>query len=450
MPAPEPEFARPVALSLREIVRDDGPLSAASVRTLATDLARTLAASATAHGNLSPDTVLLTPDGPRFADGTEPDPACMPPEQTREHDLIPPTDIFALGAVLAYATTGRSPFGEGSAELIAYRIAYHAPDLNGLPDDLRELVASCLAKDPSARPTATDLAVGVPSAPESPTIVRLDTTRPDAARLTDTIPNVTPLADDPEPPWPTFAADPREALLSQLAGSMQSVLTNSATAFAALRDRQAVQTAPKPEPKAAAPAVARHQRSQSPHQRSSASTDPLEYRGIPSPRRPRLRPVAITNTNRGKQRLYALLGMLLGLVVCLSTSLRTLVLAYPVFVVLGLLIGGALVSKRDVLTVSAQGLHIRQREKSPDRRRLASFRIDWDDLQTIRIAVDKKNVRVLVYFAAPRREAWFQDNNVRPHRDGYEIFKVPCANRSETSHVATRIRRALEPFTETY
>ncbi|MEV4252551.1 protein kinase [Spirillospora sp. NPDC049652] len=199
-------------LTLRDLVRDDGPLPASSVRTLAVDLARLLAASGTAHGTLSPDTIRLTPDGPRLAEGSAPDPAYMSPEQAREHDLVPPADIFALGAVLAYAATGRNPFGEGPHELLAYRIAYHVPDLDGLPDDLQDLIKSCLSKTPSARPTATDLA-----------------------------------------PAPPSAADPREALLTQLAGSMQAVLTNSATMFATLRDRRPTPAAARPRSPSPAP-----------------------------------------------------------------------------------------------------------------------------------------------------------------------------------------------------
>jgi hypothetical protein len=60
--------------------------------------------------------------------------------------------VFALGVVLAFAT-GIRPFGAGPAEAISYRVAHEEPDLSGLDPQLRDVVAACLAKEPSERPT---------------------------------------------------------------------------------------------------------------------------------------------------------------------------------------------------------------------------------------------------------------------------------------------------------
>lgn len=386
--------AAAAAPSLRDIVRDDGPLPASSVRTLAVDLARALSGLhlSGAVGCLSPDAVLLGASGPSVPDTADPNPAYLSPEQTRAEDVVPPTDIFALGACLAYAATGRDPFGEGAAEVLAYRIAYHDPDLDGIPSDLGELIASCLAKSPADRPTATDITLH---------------TFEESARLL--------AAHDDVEPGHLDAADPRAALLVQAAGSMRAVLTNRATAFAVLRDRQARPgdaAVPAPREGVSAPKTVK---SRSAARRSRATADPLDYRCTPRTQPTDLGRSRITDSARRS----ALLGLLAP-------------------------------RRRDILTVDAQGLQIRQRDTSADRRRQATYRIPWSDLNSIHIAVDKKCVRVFVMFAVPHREAWFQDNNVRRYGNGYEIFKLPCKNRQEIQRVALRIRGALGPYTEGY
>lgn len=61
------------------------------------------------------------------------------------------SDVFALGATLVWATTGRTPF-EGMAP--HDRLAGMPPDLDSVPDALVDLVESCLALRPESRPTA--------------------------------------------------------------------------------------------------------------------------------------------------------------------------------------------------------------------------------------------------------------------------------------------------------
>ncbi|WP_405979976.1 serine/threonine-protein kinase [Streptomyces sp. NBC_00158] len=164
--------------SLRQVVaRDFGPLPARTVRILAAGLAYALQdvhRAGLIHRDLKPSNVLLTIDGPRVIDFgiarplDEADggltrtgqlvgsPGFMAPEQVRGGPVTPACDVFCLGAVLAYASTGRLPFGDaehpgGTAGLLL-RIVEAEPDLDGVPDGLRELVADCLRKDPAARP----------------------------------------------------------------------------------------------------------------------------------------------------------------------------------------------------------------------------------------------------------------------------------------------------------
>ncbi|MFJ3310791.1 protein kinase [Streptomyces sp. NPDC086549] len=163
-------------LSLGEAVAGHGPWPPQPVLALGAALAEALEAIHTAgvvHRDLKPSNVLLAADGPRVIDfgisvaseasalthtgmtiGT---PGFMSPEQLTGHTVGPASDIFALGAVLAYTTTGVGPFGTGSAHALHFRTVYEQPNLDSLPPELRHLVAACLAKQPDQRPTVADL-----------------------------------------------------------------------------------------------------------------------------------------------------------------------------------------------------------------------------------------------------------------------------------------------------
>jgi serine/threonine protein kinase len=162
--------------SLAEAVTGDGPMAARPALALAAGLAESLSAihaAGVVHCDLKPSNVLLSPDGPRVIDfgisraaGTVSaagvgwvtgSPGFMSPEQALGGEIGPPSDIFSLGAVLSFATTGRGPFGRGSRPEVAYRLVYGLPDLGEVPAGLRPLVERCLAKDPARRPTADEV-----------------------------------------------------------------------------------------------------------------------------------------------------------------------------------------------------------------------------------------------------------------------------------------------------
>ncbi|MEU0302447.1 protein kinase [Streptomyces sp. NPDC006175] len=154
-----------------------GPLPERSVRILGAGLAGALQdihGAGLIHRDLKPSNVLMTIDGPRVIDfgiaralETVADggltrtgamigsPGFMSPEQVRGERVTPACDVFCLGSVLAYAATGRLPFGvaDSGAHALMYRIAQEDPDLTGVPVDLVELIRDCLAKDPAARPS---------------------------------------------------------------------------------------------------------------------------------------------------------------------------------------------------------------------------------------------------------------------------------------------------------
>jgi hypothetical protein len=157
--------------SLRSVIRARGPLPAEAVWKLAGGLAEALTdihASGLVHRDLKPENVLLADDGPKVIDfgisraldatvmtetgvvlGT---PAFMSPEQAEGRPTGEASDVFALGSVLAYAATGRPPFGGGPAAAAIFRIVSAGPDLDGVPAPLRALISQCLEKIPARRP----------------------------------------------------------------------------------------------------------------------------------------------------------------------------------------------------------------------------------------------------------------------------------------------------------
>jgi Protein kinase domain/WD domain, G-beta repeat len=130
--------------------------------------------------------VLLAADGPRVIDfgitraldataltqtgmlvGT---PGFMSPEQAEGTPAGPPSDVFSLGSVLAFAVTGAGPFGEGTPASLIYRIVHAQPALDTVPGPLRDLIAGCLAKAPADRPTLAHLMDTISARSAPPTV----------------------------------------------------------------------------------------------------------------------------------------------------------------------------------------------------------------------------------------------------------------------------------------
>ncbi len=86
-------------------------------------------------------------------------PGWMAPEQALGQGTTEAIDVFSWGATVAFAATGRPPFGEGRPEAILYRIVHEQPDLSGLNPRLWNPVVSALQKDPSQRPSPDQLLV---------------------------------------------------------------------------------------------------------------------------------------------------------------------------------------------------------------------------------------------------------------------------------------------------
>ncbi|MET8246143.1 PQQ-binding-like beta-propeller repeat protein [Streptomyces sp. NPDC005202] len=165
------------APSLEEIVNECGPLPAQAVRWLAAGVAEALQSihgAGLVHRDLKPSNVLVVEDGPRVIDfgiasgvsntrltmtnvavGT---PAYMSPEQAKDsRSVTGASDVFSLGSTLVFAATGHAPFHGANPVETVFMLLREGPDLEGLPDELRPLIESCMQMEASARPTPADL-----------------------------------------------------------------------------------------------------------------------------------------------------------------------------------------------------------------------------------------------------------------------------------------------------
>jgi serine/threonine-protein kinase len=130
------------------------------------------------HRDIKPANVMMTPAGPKVvdfgiaatagapdkptSDGMRGTPAYLAPERLMDGQVMPASDVYALGVVLYRMVSGTVPW---LAETVTQMIEAHEyqdpaplPPVDGLPAEVAELCQRCLAKLPHQRPTAHEVA----------------------------------------------------------------------------------------------------------------------------------------------------------------------------------------------------------------------------------------------------------------------------------------------------
>jgi serine/threonine-protein kinase len=162
--------------TLRDVIRQEGPLLPERAVEIAAAVTRALAAAHEAglvHRDVKPGNVMLTPEGEvKVMDfgiartstgdtltqtatvlGTA---SYLSPEQAQSQPVDPRSDIYSLGCVIYEMLTGQPPFTGESPVSIAYKHVRETPLPPGrknpdVPQSIDAVVMKCLAKNPANR-----------------------------------------------------------------------------------------------------------------------------------------------------------------------------------------------------------------------------------------------------------------------------------------------------------
>ncbi len=185
-------------------IAQNGPLSGMLLKTFAQGICEAISDIHTAgivHRDLKPSNVMVGPDGVKVLDfgvsvlqeavaltktgvfvGTT---SWLSPEQVRGQTVASASDVFNLGLLLVYASTGEHAFGDGRPDAVMYRVVHDEPNLGGMSGSLREIARSCLQKSPALRPGVIALRDLLTAQSESPANIGAPTT---ATRISPEIP----------------------------------------------------------------------------------------------------------------------------------------------------------------------------------------------------------------------------------------------------------------------
>ena len=161
---------------LKTLVLEDGPFDENSWYELAKGLLEGLSAiheNKVIHRDIKPSNILISDSGPKIIDfgiaqtseatsltstgliaGS---PAWLSPEQINGDKVTYSSDFFSAGAVLNFAVSGISPWGDNTKitkDVIYNRILQKQPDLSSLNILQKSLVEKMMQKDPKSRPSA--------------------------------------------------------------------------------------------------------------------------------------------------------------------------------------------------------------------------------------------------------------------------------------------------------
>lgn len=142
-----------------------GPVGAEELAVQVLTVLQGLHALRVEHRNVSPSTVMVGSLGtvlmdPGFGlpvgEGSEEAWRFAAPEQMRGDAGGAATDLFSWAATVAFAASGRAPFGWLTASKFLELTDASSADLADLAPPLRDLVRDCLDLNPRVRPTATE------------------------------------------------------------------------------------------------------------------------------------------------------------------------------------------------------------------------------------------------------------------------------------------------------
>ncbi|MFG2984442.1 serine/threonine-protein kinase [Streptomyces sp. NPDC048258] len=276
---------------LRRLLETRGVLPPLAAASLGATLAEALAgvhSQGLLHRDLKPANILLGPNGPKIIDFglavfaessaslTAPNmvmgtPACMSPEQANgQKPLTAPVDVYALGAVLLFMTTGHYPYQADHVQVLFSHIVNpeKAPDLSGAPEELAGLLSSMLQYAQQDRPSMDEVVAQCVAvikahgstvaqarrrltsltavAYEPPEPARVPAPVPSAAETAASAGATTLLAPDPVTVAPTVPL-PQQSVPAHLPGYTPTV------AAAAPDTEPAAVPAPQPKPAPAPP-----------------------------------------------------------------------------------------------------------------------------------------------------------------------------------------------------
>lgn len=221
-------------LSLQEHVQAEGPVVGSGLHWLAGCLAEGIAAVHAAdvlHRDVKPGNVLMEGRTPilidfglaRVADdvrltqtgwllGT---PGYLAPEILYGDDATPAADVHAWAATVAYAATGRAPYGRGPSAAIMDRTRRGQHDLAGIEQPLADVLAAALHPDPLQRPLLEELLAWLrplSTRPQLPTVappgVLFGSPEPEDDDFTLPLALAAGLEQTPPPPPPPPALPP--------------------------------------------------------------------------------------------------------------------------------------------------------------------------------------------------------------------------------------------------
>jgi serine/threonine protein kinase len=162
---------------LRELVATYGPMRGEALTIFAGRLAEGVAAihgAGVLHRDLKPGNVMVLMGSPKIIDFgiaqesgtaqvTQPGvltgtPGYVAPELIDGGRSSEASDVFSWAATVAFAATGRPPFGAGSLHGVCFRVLRGAADLDGVPEPVLSLLLLAMRRDPAQRPSAAWLA----------------------------------------------------------------------------------------------------------------------------------------------------------------------------------------------------------------------------------------------------------------------------------------------------